>query len=510
MKRTILVWLVVLAAAVLFTGCAPCPAPQPAARPAPAPAAAPRMVVSPCPVAGQTTASSQYPSAGQIKLEKIVPEFVFLNSEFTYRIEATNIGKGSLENVVVTDTIAPNVKINSMVPQAQVTGNVAKWALGTLKVGEQKTITVKAVATGPATISECATVTYDQALCAEIRVLEPKVAAVIAAPKEVLLCDNIPIEYTITNTGNAELCAVNLAAVLPSGTRLADPAHKASATMPTLAAGQSQKVTMLVRATAPGTYTFGGNLTADGGITAQTNTVTVNVVNCDLRIETSAPELRFIGREARVDVKVTNAGNGVARDTAVVTTAKGAVLGGASDGGVVAGDNVTWKIGALQPGQSRSFTVNLNSATPADVSLASAASAYCCPTVTTTARTKFTGIAAILLEVIDVTDPVEVGTDTTYIITVTNQGTAPDTNVRIMSRLDANMQYVSASGPTAVTFRDGTIQFAPIPSLEAGRKVEYRVVVRATRAADARFHTELTSDRLTTSVMETESTHFFQ
>ena len=267
---------------------------------------------------------------------------------------------------------------------------------------------------------------------------------------------------------------------------------------------------MVAKATAPGAYTFGGNLEADGGIKAQTNTVTVNVVNCDLKVETSAPEMRYIGRGAKVDVKVTNAGNGIARDTAVVTTAKGAVLGGASDGGVVAGDKVTWKIGALQPGQSKSFTVNLDSAAPTEASIASAASAYCCPPVTMTAKTKFAGIPAILLEVIDVDDPIEVGAEETYTITVTNQGSAPDRNVKVVCKLDGNMQYVSSSGPTAGTFRDGTVEFAPIASLEAGKQAVYKVIVKAVTAADSRFHTQITSDMLTSPVMETESTHFYK
>jgi uncharacterized repeat protein (TIGR01451 family) len=509
MKRMIIVCLVILVVPLLLSGCGPCPA-KPAPAPVAAPQAKPAMVVAPCNVAGQTKATGQYPGAGEVKLEKIVPEFVYLNNEFTYRIEATNVGTAALQNVVVTDTIAPNVKVISTDPQAKIADNTAKWAIGSLNAGEKKVMTVKGVATGPATISGCAAVTYDKSLCAEIKVLEPKVVAVVAAPKEVLLCDDIPVEYTVTNSGNAEICAATLAAVVPAGIKPADSAQKTSFEMPRILPGKSQKVTMVAKAMKPGQYTFGGNLEADGGIKAQANTVTVNVVNCDLKVETSAPDMRYIGRSAKIDVKVTNAGTGVARDTAVVTTAKGGVLGGASDGGVVAGDKVTWKVGALKPGESRSMSVNLSSAAVSEASIASAASAYCCPAVTATAQTKFAGISAILLEVIDVSDPIEIGAEETYVITVTNQGSAADKNIKVICKLDGNMQYVSSSGPTAGSAREGAVEFAPLASLAAGQKATWKVVVKATAAADARFYTQLNSDMLTSIVSETESTHFYK
>lgn len=517
MKRFALIFTACLAVSLLLAGCGPCPAkpapapaPAPAAKPAPAPEAKPAMVVAPCNVAGQSKTAGQYPSAGEVKLEKIVPEFVYLNNEFTYRIEATNVGGAPLQNVVVTDSIAANVKVNSTNPQAQIAGNQAKWALGSLAAGEKKVMSVTAVATGPATISGCAAVTYDKPLCAEIKVLEPKVAASVTAPKEVLLCDDIPVEYTVTNSGTAEICAANLKAVVPADVKPADATQKTSWSMPSLQPAKSQKVTMVARATKPGEYTFGGNLEADGGIKAQTNTVTVKVVNCDLKVETMAPDMRYIGREAKVDVKVTNAGNGVARDTAVVTTAKGGTLSGASDNGVITADKVTWKVGALNPGQSKSFSVVLNSAAAGDATVASAASAYCCPTASATAKTQFAGIPAILLEVIDISDPIEVGAEETYVITVTNQGSAADKNVKVMCKLDANMQYVSSSGATAGTFKDGAVEFAPIASLEAKKQAVYKVVVKATAAADARFFTQITSDMLTSPVTELESTHFYK
>jgi uncharacterized repeat protein (TIGR01451 family) len=463
--------------------------------------------VSPCAVAGQAKTAGQYPGAGEIKLEKITPDFVYLNQEFVYRIEATNVGSAQLQNVVVTDTLAPNLKVNSTDPAAQMSAGAAKWALGTMNAGQKKVITVKAVATGPATISGCAEVTYDKPLCAEIKVLEPKLAAAVAAPKEVGLCDDIPVEYTVTNNGNAELCDVVLNAAVPAGVR---SSQKTSVAMANIGPAKAQKATMVFRAEKPGTYTFGGSAEAQGGIKAQTNSVSVNVVNCALKAEASAPDMRYIGRDAKVEVKVTNAGNGVARDTVVTASARGASLSGASDNGMIAAGKATWRVGTLKPGESKMLSATLASGAAGEAVIDASASAECCPPATATAKTAFAGIPAILLEVVDVSDPIELGADETYIITVTNQGSAPDKNIKVMCKLDGNMQYISSSGPTAGTFKEGTIEFAPIASLEAKKQATYKVIVKALTAADARFYTQITSDMLTSIVSETESTHFYK
>ena len=119
------------------------------------------------------------------------------------------------------------------------------------------------------------------------------------------------------------------------------------------------------------------------------------------------------------------------------------------------------------------------------------------------------GVPAILLEVIDISDPIEVGADETYVITVTNQGTADDNNIRIECTLPAEEDFVSAEGPTKFNAEGKSVVFEPLSSLAPKAKVTYRVVVKGTSAKDVRFKTSLTSDMLTSPVEETESTHVY-
>jgi uncharacterized repeat protein (TIGR01451 family) len=120
------------------------------------------------------------------------------------------------------------------------------------------------------------------------------------------------------------------------------------------------------------------------------------------------------------------------------------------------------------------------------------------------------GIPAILLECVDLVDPVEVGGQTTYVISATNQGSATGTNVKIVVDLDPGQEYVSSQGVTVASVNGRHIEFAPLPALAAKTKAEWRVVVKATAPADARLKIGMTSDQFTKPIEETESTNQYR
>ena len=131
--------------------------------------------------------------------------------------------------------------------------------------------------------------------------------------------------------------------------------------------------------------------------------------------------------------------------------------------------------------------------------------------------TEVTGIPAILLEVIDLDDPIQVGGEETYVITITNQGSAPDTNIRVVCTLEANQQFVSASGDSGSgtrvvtgTVRGNQIVFQPLASLAPKAVATLRVVVKCTAAGDTRFKLTMNSDQLTRPVDETEATNIYE
>jgi hypothetical protein len=120
------------------------------------------------------------------------------------------------------------------------------------------------------------------------------------------------------------------------------------------------------------------------------------------------------------------------------------------------------------------------------------------------------GIPAILLECVDDPDPIEVGGQCTYTITVTNQGTTTGTNIVVDCELADAQEFVKAAGATPGTASGKSVKFAPLASLAAKAKATYMVTVKGVKSADARFKITMKSDQMDTPVMETESTHFYE
>jgi uncharacterized repeat protein (TIGR01451 family) len=125
------------------------------------------------------------------------------------------------------------------------------------------------------------------------------------------------------------------------------------------------------------------------------------------------------------------------------------------------------------------------------------------------ACTKWTGYPAVLIEVIDTVDPLLVGEMTTYVIRVTNQGTAPDKNVGITCRFPAQISPVSASGSTATKVNGKIVNTTPYPVLQPGQVIEWRVEAKAQSEGDSRLKVDLKTDLLQTPVVEEESTHVY-
>jgi hypothetical protein len=96
------------------------------------------------------------------------------------------------------------------------------------------------------------------------------------------------------------------------------------------------------------------------------------------------------------------------------------------------------------------------------------------------------------------------------VITVANEGSAADSNVRIVCVLDDKLHYVSSAGATAGSVMGNTISFAPLRTLEPKTKATWRVVVRGTHPGDVLFRTTMQSDQLALPVDQTVATHIYQ
>lgn len=127
----------------------------------------------------------------------------------------------------------------------------------------------------------------------------------------------------------------------------------------------------------------------------------------------------------------------------------------------------------------------------------------------TRCETRIFGIPGLLIDAVDLEDPVEVGHEVTYDIKVTNQGTATCTNVRLICTLPESEEFVSGTGPTSVRAQDRTLTTDPVASFAPKKVVTWRVIVKALAPDDARFKVLLYADELNKPIYEEEPTHLY-
>lgn len=464
---------------------------------------------------GEASAMMAFPTGevgtSAILLHQVMPKQVRRGEDFGYSYHVTNLTSADLQNVVVMLESSNNLAIKASSPEGSTAGSGMAWTLGSLAGGETKVINVTGNAGQVGTASDCITVSYNNFLCATTSVVEPALALTKTATATALRCDDIVLRYVVKNTGSGPAADVVITDTLPVGLTMSDGSRDVRIPVGTLAAGESKAYEVKAEANNTGTFESPAAAVASGDLRAAAEKTSTVVTAPSLEISSECGEGQFLGRNFTHTYTVKNNGNGVANATvASISIPAGSSVVRSTDGGVVQGSNVVWDLGALAAGQSRSFGVTLSGPNAQGYSTTGTVNAECADTVTDTCSTQIRGIPAVLLEVIDQVDPVEVGQQTTYVITVTNQGSAPDRNVRIVITLPDQQSLVSTGGATSGSAAGKTITFAPLPVLGVGEVKSWTVTVKADAEGDVRFRTEMTSDNLTSPVTETEATNLYK
>src|SRR5205814_889247 len=115
------------------------------------------------------------------------------------------------------------------------------------------------------------------------------------------------------------------------------------------------------------------------------------------------------------------------------------------------------------------------------------------------------GVPALLLEVVDLDDPVEVGAETTYEIRVVNQGSCASQGLQIVATVPDGMTPQGATGPAPYHVHAQQVVFEPLALLAARADALYRVRVLCRTPGDWRFKVEMKCDQFKAPVHEEES-----
>lgn len=502
-------------------------------------------------------------------LEKLMPEQVRLNEPFQYQIRVTNLTEATLAGVTVAES-AQGLEVQSSNPpvqrmnqpgqqaaqspeqtasqmasarkptsgqqpstrpaqqgqqtqgqQSQQQGQQAqqqdqqsqpggqpttqptqqqlvRWQIGELGPRASQTIEVTAVARQTGELAACLAATAEPAMCSVLNVINPQLQLTLQAPNQTYRCDPVTLRYTLTNTGTGPARNVVIQHPLPDGLTTAEGQNQVSINVGELPANQPKTFDLQLKATRTGDFKIDPVAKSEGD-QARAQAATIAVRESQLAVQVQGPEWQYVNQPTTYNVRVENTGEVPAREVRLLLDAPG-----------LAQDARDRKIGTLEPGQTREVPITLHAGGPDQpLKLVARAEALCSAKMDKAqgvATTEVRGVPALRLEMVDNTDPVQVGQNTIYTITVKNQGSAPAKNVQISGNLPQQLKFVSGQGVTNVNAEGQKLNIDPLDQLAPGDAVSWQIQARADQPANALMRIELKSESLPQPVPEAEPT----
>jgi uncharacterized repeat protein (TIGR01451 family) len=446
-----------------------------------------------------------------VSLEWIGPNPVRLGQPVICQIIVKNIGTSCVRQLSVRARIPEGVSVNATEPKAVTEDKYLVWNLGTMQVRQEKRLDLQVVPEARGKLAFPAFVTFTGCSTARLEVREPKLVVKAMAQREATVGDPATVTATVTNPGDATADHVKVRAVLDDGLEHAR-GKIVDFDLDSLAPHESRTVLVLCGARTPGTQKCDIQATADPKLSAQ-DAVSVEVVSPKLDVVVTGPGLRYLDRHAVYLLRVTNTGTAVAHHVSMTDLVPLGfkVVGAPGAQQDFASRTVQWFLGDLQPGQTREVTMELVAVNPGEhknrVVVTAARGVRADGEITT----RVEGLPALLMELADLDDPVEVGAKTSYEIRVTNTGTKTETNLQLVCTVPDQMECIAARGPggCAVKVEGKQVVFGPLLKLAPRVDAIYRVSVHCLKTGDCRFRAQVNADGLMNPLLREESTRVY-
>jgi uncharacterized repeat protein (TIGR01451 family) len=461
-----------------------------------------------------TAQSNDNPTGRQepaVSVEWIGPPTIKLGQPVTFQVVVKNISGSPVQQVMVRNRLPAGVSVQATEPKALMENNSFTWDLGTLQPRQERTLNLQVLPEAKGDLTCQALVTFTGSSITRLRVREPKLVLKATGPDKVLLGDVATVTLTVTNPGDGSADRVRIKAALSDGLEHVR-GKVVEFDVGNLEPNESRSVQVVCATKTGGIQTCEAVATAEGNLRAQ-DTANLEVILPRLDLVVSGPKLRYLDRHAVYVFKITNPGSAPASNVTITDQIPdGFKFLAASDGGRhdFATRSISWFVGDLTPGQTREVsmeTVAINTGNHTHKASVSAARGLKSEAQIVT---RVEGLPALLMELVDLDDPVEVGSDTAYEIRVTNTGSKTETNLQLVCTIPDKMEFRGAEVNNLKFHLQGKeLTFEPLPKLAPRADFIYRVKVRGVAPGDLRFRARITADGLTDPVLKEESTKVY-
>lgn len=453
--------------------------------------------------APKTLRAATEPTGGPVQLAKVMPPHAHLGDTFEYHLVLTALD--CVGNIRVTDHLPGGATYVRSDPPARVNGDHLTWNLNPMDSGQELKIRVWLQADKVATLSSCATVSADPRTCASLNIGFANLTVKKSGPETAQVGSVINYDIVVVNKGTTEAHDVVVTDTIPEGLQSSDGQKTLTFKVGDLAPNQPRSIPVSLKAVTRGRH-CNTVAVASSNAGKAADEICTTVLQPGLNLIKTGDQERFLGRRAAYRIQLHNTGDTTLTNVVVTDTVPETTSLVSAEGAVINGNQAVWRIESLAPSERKTFDLLLTSTTPGrhcDVATVTAGGGlqdraeFC---------TVWRGIPAVLLEVTDDPDPIQVGEEATYTIRVTNQGTADLTQIAVSAQFQPQMAPLS-SPQGSVSGQE--VKFPMVGRLEPKQSLTYTVRVQGVKAGDARNRVVLTADTLTAPVVEEESSRVY-
>lgn len=441
-----------------------------------------------------------------VVIHKRAPAEVKVGQPATFVIQVRNVGTAEALGVQVHDRIPAGMQLVDVMPQPEMQGDMMIWQLGSMPVGDERSITMQLIPREEGELGSVARVTFEAAASVRTRSTRPELKITQRAPQQVLIGQQLEIELEIANIGTGEATGVVLQEDVPEG--LDHPqGRQLDNALGNLRPGETRTEVLRLRAVQPGMIQNVVHLIAEDAQEVS-HTVDVEIVAPSLDVQLAGPSRRFLERQATYMVNIQNAGTAPATNVEVVAFLDpGFTFVSTENNGHYDPNRhaVLWSIVSLPPGDSGSVPLTLLPIEEGEQAIRLEAVADLNTRAQNESTVSVQSQAELSFAIVDTADPIEIGTETTYEIRVKNSGSRGDTNVQVRMIVPPGLELLQSDSDVQTDGRGG-VMFPPQKSLAAGGDLTYRIRVKGIQPDTHIVKAIVTSDQARVPVTKEEST----
>jgi uncharacterized repeat protein (TIGR01451 family) len=451
------------------------------------------------------------PQNARVTLEKIVPPEIQVGRPAVLRTVVRNAGPAAAAEVEVRDQVPRGTRLlGAAPPAAQGRNGELVWSLGTLKPGGETAVEMQIVPIEEGEVGSVATVRFQTVATARSVVTRPKLVVQTAGPPRVLAGDETMLTFTVSNPGSGVATGVALIEHIPAGLK-----HPAGAELEynvgDLKPGESRQMQIRLKAVQAGTISNVILARGDANLRAE-HRFNFEVASAKLDVAMNGPKRRYLEREATYQLSVANPGTAPAKNVELVAyLPQGLKFVSANNAGRYDANTraVYWQMDELPVHQQGAVELVTLPVAAGQFNLKVHSAAQRGLVCEKEQPVLVEGLAAVQFQLSHTKDPLEVGGETTYEISVINQGSKASTNLQMAVFLPSELRPLAAEGPTKYTIRDNKVLFESLPQLAPKSVAAFRVRAKGIRPGDLRVRCQLLTDEMQQPVVKEESTRVY-